>query len=88
MGFDGANDGDDGLIEIIQDFFLGRTGRFGEFLGAISDVAGLGDIGADVVVEIAGQVEDEVSDAVAEGEGVRPEFVVGQECGLVVQGGG
>ena len=65
-------------------------GGFGivEFARAVADVAGLRDLRADVVVQVAGQVQDEVAEAVAEGEGLLPELGVGERRGEFVDAGG
>jgi hypothetical protein len=51
---DGVEDDLYGFVEVAEDFLFGGVGGGGEFLGSVADVAGVGDFGADVVVEIAG----------------------------------
>ena len=61
------------FIEVVSaSSFVGRF-CFREFAGAIADVAGLGDLRADVVVQVAGEMQDEMADAVAVGEWIFPE---------------
>jgi len=56
----------------------------GELLLALTLVAAAGDHGPDVVVQVTGQVQNQVADAVAEGEGFGPERPGGHRMNEVV----
>ena len=72
-----AHDHRHGFVELSQQHVHGRMGRIREFLLTLADVAAAGDRGPDVVVEVAGQVQDQVAHAVAEGKRFRPERLGG-----------
>jgi hypothetical protein len=63
-----------GVIEAFESFvFRGGIGII-ELAGTITDVTGLRDLRADVVVQIAGEMKDEVAEAVAIGKWFLPEL--------------
>jgi len=76
LRFDGCDDHADGVIEFVQHFGFGGVARFGEFQIAIADVSVLCHLRADVIAEIAGEVEDQVADTVAERKRISPELLV------------
>ena len=63
----GRDDHGDGGVEIGQHFFLGVLGRVAEFERAVADVAGVRDMRADVVVQVAGEMQQQMADAIAVG---------------------
>jgi hypothetical protein len=68
----------DGFVKFAKDLGFRRAARFREFQIAIANVAGLGDLSADVIVEIAGEVEQEVAGTVAVRIGIGPKLFVGK----------
>ena len=68
----------DGRIQLPQRvFFAGRIGIF-EFLLAVAHVSGIGDLRADVVIQIAGEVQNQMTEAIAVGVGPGPELLLGE----------
>src|SRR5271165_2224014 len=59
-------------------------GRIGELLLALTLVTAAGDHGPDVVIQVTGQMQDQVADAVAEGKGFGPERPGGNRVNEVV----
>jgi hypothetical protein len=83
---DGVDDQGNGAIEGAEDILLGGASGFCEF--AVADVTAGGDLSADVIVQIPGQVQDEMSDVVAVGIGISPELFLGQRIDPFVELGG
>src|SRR5208337_2905111 len=73
-----------GLVELAQQHFHGRVGWIGELLLALTLVTAAGNDCPDVVVQVTGQVQNQVADAVAEGEGLGPERPGGHRVNEVV----
>jgi len=72
---DGRGNHGDGSVEIGEDLFLGEFARLVEFALAVAHVAGAGDLRADVVIQIAGKMQQQVADAVAVGIRLAPKLV-------------
>ena len=62
-------------IEVFQDLVFRPARRVGELLRPVADVARPCDLGSDVVVEIAGQVQQEMPDRVAVWKRPPPELL-------------
>src|ERR1700683_5346088 len=75
------------LVELSDSFFFRRRIRIGEFPRTVTDVAAPRNLRADVVVQIAGQMQNEVAEAVSVGEGVFPKLPVRQGCSQFVDSG-
>jgi len=88
LAFDGGDDHGDGFIEFAKDGGLRRPVRFGEFEVAVADIAGFGDTCADVIAEIAGEMENQVAHAVAVDVGIAPELILGERINPLVKFGG
>ena len=69
-------------------FFL--RGRIGvvEFTRAVADVTGFRDLRADVIVQVAGEVQDQVPEGVSEGKRFLPELGVGERRSQFTDSGG
>ncbi len=78
---DGSDDHGDGVGEAFERFVCRRRIRVGEFTRAVADVASLRNLCADVVIQVAREVEDQVAETVSEGEGPLPELGFGQGRG-------
>jgi len=72
---DGGSDHGDGAVEIDQNLFLRELARLVEFAVAVTHIAGTGDLRADVVIQIAGEMQEQVADAIAVRIGLLPELV-------------
>ena len=66
------------MVQMLQSFFLRWRIGIGEFAGAVADVSGVRDLGADVIVQVAGQVQDQVTETVAVRKGLGPELFFNQ----------
>jgi hypothetical protein len=75
-------------VETLESFLFRRRVGVVELARAVADVSGLGDLCADVVVQVAGQVQDEMSEAVAEGKRLLPELSTGERRGEFVDASG
>src|SRR5271165_3295100 len=64
---------------------LGRLPGFGEFCIAMADIADAGDLRADVVPEVASQVQDQVAGTVAVRKRIAPELFLGKRIHPFVQ---
>ncbi len=86
--FYAGEDHGDGLVEETQGLVFG--GRIGiiEFARAVANVAGLRDLRADVVVQVSGEVQHEMAEAVAGGVGLAPELGVGERGSEFADAGG
>jgi hypothetical protein len=84
---DGGGDHGNGTVEVGKDLFLGELARFVEFAVAIAHVAGAGDLRADVVIQIAGEMQEQVADAVAVGKRLAPKLVGGKGRDPLVKAG-
>lgn len=71
-----GDDHGDGVVEFAKHFGFACAASFREFQIAITNVAGLGDLRADVIVEVTGEVEQKVAGAVAVGVGIAPKLLV------------
>src|SRR5437899_11380172 len=78
LGTNCLNHHRNGVVQSLQSFFLGWRVGIGKFASAVSYVAGVHDLRADVVVQVAGQVQDQVTETVAVGKGVGPELLFGE----------
>src|SRR5260221_796837 len=76
LGSEGGEDHVHGAVEVPEDLLLGAPSRVGEFTRPVSNVAGAGDLRSDVVVEIARQMEQQVSDRIAIGKRPAPQLLV------------
>jgi hypothetical protein len=65
----------------LKSLIFRRRIRVIEFARTVADVAGVGDLRADVVIQIAGEVKDQVTEAVALRVGLLPELFVGERGG-------
>jgi len=72
---DGGGDHGDSAVEIDENLFLGELARLVEFAVAVTHVAGSGDLRADVVIQIAGEMQEQVADAIAVRIGLSPELL-------------
>ena len=88
LSFKCRNDHSDGVVELAKHVRLQGVARFGEFQIAVADVAGTGDLRADVIAEVTGKMEDEMADTVGVGKGVSPELLIRQGIDPLVEAGG
>jgi hypothetical protein len=72
---DGGRDHGDGAVEIDENLFLGEPARLVEFAVAVTHVGGAGDLRADVVIQIAGEMQEQVADAITVRIGLLPELI-------------
>src|ERR1700693_1282432 len=77
-----------GIVEALESLVLRRRIGVVEFARAVAHVAGLGDLRANVVVQISSEMQNQVSEAVAERKGLLPELVMGQGRGQLANSGG
>ena len=82
---DGGGDHGDGAVEIGEDLFLGELARLVEFAVAVAHVASASDLRADVVIQIAGEMQEQVADAIPVRIGLAPELISGQGRDPLVQ---
>ena len=75
---DGSDDDRDGVVEVVESLIFRRRIRVVELARAIADIAGLRDLRADVVIQIACEVKDQVAEAVSVREGLLPELGFGK----------
>ena len=83
--FDGGNHHRNCLIEFTQDFRLRQLLRLRKFQITIAYVTGFGDLRADVITQIAGQVQHQMPDAVAVRERIVPELLLGKRVNPLVE---
>ena len=88
MRADGLLHHGDRFIETFQRFFFRRRIGIVEFARAVAHVSGLRDLRADVVIQVAGEVQDEVAEAVSVRERLLPELIVGERSGEFADAGG
>src|SRR6266852_8408157 len=69
------------LIQIRQYRFLGRRVSLGEFPLSLADICTPTKLGAHVMIQIAGQVQNEMANRVAWLQRLRPEFLFGKRLG-------
>jgi hypothetical protein len=72
----GFGDHVDGAIEILQYLLFAGTRSLGKLAVAIAHISGSGNLCTDVVVEIAGQVQNQMPDVVAVRKWILPELLV------------
>ena len=65
----------DGAVEVGEDLLFGKLARIVEFAVAIAQVAGASDLRGDVVIQIAGEMQEQVADAIAVGIRLEPKLV-------------
>ncbi len=70
---EGREDHVHGAVEVLEHLGLGPAGGVAELPRSVSNVTGSGDLRSDVVAQVAGQVEQQVPDRIAVGEGALPE---------------
>ena len=75
---DGGGDHGDSAVEIDENLFLGELARLVEFAFPVTHVAGTGDLRADIVIQIAGEMQEHVADAIAIRVRLSPELVGGK----------
>jgi hypothetical protein len=75
---DGGGDHGDSAVEIDEYLFLGEHARLVEFAVAVTHVAGTGDLRADVVIQIASEMQEQMADAIAVRIGLSPELLGGK----------
>ena len=85
LPFEGHQNERNGFIEFAQDLGFGRLAGLAELQVAVANVAGIGNARAEVITEIAGQVEHEVADTVAVGKGIAPKLALRQRVGPLVE---
>src|SRR5450755_3281181 len=85
---DGLEHHSNGVIKAFESFVFRRTTRVVKFARAVADISGLSDLRADVVVEIPGEVQHQMSKAVAKGKWLLPEMRVSDWRGQFVDAGG
>ena len=76
LGADGLLHHGDGRVKPLQSLLFRRRIRVGEFQRAVADIAGLCDLCADVVIQVSGEMQDEVTEAVSVWERFLPELRV------------
>lgn len=81
LGAGGSGDHGDRFGETLQDFRFAGTRRLGEFEVSVSDISRSRDLRADVIVEISGEMEHQMSEAVAERKRLAPELFIAQRIG-------
>ena len=74
----GSDDYGNRFIEALESFVFRRRIRIVEFARSVANVASVRDLRADVVIQIAREMEHKVAEAVSEGEGLLPELVFSQ----------
>jgi hypothetical protein len=75
---DGSDDHGDGIGEAPKSLIFRWRIRIVEFARSVANVASVRDLRADVVIQIAREMEHKVAEAVSEGEGLLPELVFSQ----------
>ncbi len=65
------------LVQVRQHNFLGRRVRFSEFALPLTNIVSPAQLGAHEMIQIAGQVQDEMSNRVARLQRLGPEFLFG-----------
>src|SRR4030081_2080644 len=66
----GSDDYGNRFIEPLESFVFRRRIRIVEFARAVANVAGLCDLRADVVFQIACEMQHQVAEAISEGKGL------------------
>src|SRR5262245_25020508 len=74
----GATHIGDSFVKALHDFRFGRTISLGELSVAIPHITGACDLRADVILQITGQVKDEMSETVSKRERLLPELLVAE----------
>ena len=72
---DRGGDHVDGTIEICEHLLFGQLGWIRKFEGTISDIARARDVFPDVMVQVTGQVQNEVTNAVSVRIGFAPDVL-------------
>src|SRR5581483_4683140 len=78
---DCLDDHSDGSIQSLQSVLFGWWIWIVKFARPVSDVSGIRDLCPDVVIQIAGQVQNEVTETVSERKWLAPELSVGERRG-------
>ena len=87
MRADGLENHIHAVVEALESLIFRRRVRVVEFARAVAHVACPGDLRADVVVQVAGQVQNQVAETIAKEERVLPELGFGQRRGQLAYPG-
>lgn len=68
----------DCVMQESKSFFFRRRIRFVKFPRTVTDVSRVRDLRTNVIVQVSGQMQDEVTKSVSEGEGLLPELRFGE----------
>ncbi len=91
MPLNGFHNHSHGVIEAFESHVFrwrSRVIEFAEFAWAVADVARAPNLCTDVVIQVAGKVQNEVSETVPEEEGLFPELSIGKGRGELTDPGG
>src|ERR1700716_295441 len=78
LRLDGSDDHREGVVEAAESLIFRWRIRIVEFAWTVTDVAGLRNLRADVVIQVAREVQNQVAEAVSVREGLLPELGSGK----------